>query len=115
MSVKPVKAVSIIGMMSELDKVIKFCGDSQMFHPDDAMSFYSDTRNFVPLNDKNPYSTPLQELRNTADMLGFELNYVKLKNFSVSMETAMDGLNIIPEERPIYAAYVKAALEGQPA
>ena len=42
MSVKPVKAISIIGMMSELDKVIKFCGDSGVFHPDDAMSFYSD-------------------------------------------------------------------------
>ena len=38
-----------------------------------------------------------------------------MKNFSVSMETAMDGLNIIPEERPIYAAYVKAALEDPPA
>ncbi|MBR2176804.1 MAG: ATPase [Clostridia bacterium] len=84
MSVKPVKAISIIGMMSELDKVIKFCGDSQMFHPDDAMSFYSNTQNFVPLDEKNPYATPLQSLRSAADMAGFELEYVKLKNFSVS-------------------------------
>lgn len=95
MSVKPVKAVSIIGMMSELDKVIKFCGDSQMFHPDDAMSFYSDTRNFVPLNDKNPYSTPLQELRNAADLMGFELNYVKLKNFSVSPKGVLKYVKFI--------------------
>ncbi len=84
MSVKPVKAISIIGMMSELDKVIKFCGDSGVFHPDDAMSFYSDTKNFVPLNDKNPFSTPLQEMKNAADMIGFELKYDKPRNFTVS-------------------------------
>ena len=84
MSVKPVKAISIIGMVSELDKVIKFCGDSQIFHPDDAMSFYSDTKNFVPLADKNPYSAPLESMKNAAELAGFELKYVKLKNFTVS-------------------------------
>ncbi len=84
MSVKPVKAISIIGMMSELDKVIKFCGDSGVFHPDDAMSFYSDTKDFVPLNDKNPFSGPLQELKSAADMMGFELEYKRPVNFTVS-------------------------------
>lgn len=84
MSVKSVKAISIIGMMSELDKVIKFCGDSGAFHPDDAMSFYSDTRDFVPLADKNPYSGPLQSLKSAADMAGLQLEYVKLKSFSTS-------------------------------
>ena len=29
MSVKKVKAINIIGMLSELDEVIKFCGDSE--------------------------------------------------------------------------------------
>ena len=48
MSVKTVKSISIIGMMSDLDEVIQFCGDSCSFQPDDAMSFYSDTKNFVP-------------------------------------------------------------------
>lgn len=84
MSVKPVKAISIIGMMSELEKVIKFCGDSQMFHPDEAMSFYSNTQNFVPLAQKNPYSAPLQSLEAAAELAGFKLEYTKLKNFTVS-------------------------------
>ncbi len=78
MSVKPVKAISIIGMISELDNVVKYCGDSEIFHPDDAMSFYSDTRNFVPLNDKNPFSGPLQQLENAAEMAGFRLSYVDI-------------------------------------
>lgn len=84
MSVKPVKAISIIGMMSELDKVIKFCGDSQMFHPDEALSFYSNTQNFVPLAAKNPYSVPLQTLKETAALANLKLEYVRLKNFTVS-------------------------------
>ena len=69
MSVKQVKAISIIGMMSELENVVKFCGDSQMFHPDDAMSFYSDTQSFVPLHTKNPYTAPMQELENSAQRI----------------------------------------------
>lgn len=85
MSVQPVKAISIIGMMSDLEKVIKFCGDSGMFHPDDAMEFYSDTKDFVPLADKNPYSLPLQNLRNAAELAGFQLEYVKPKNFTVGI------------------------------
>ncbi len=76
MSVKPVKAISIIGMMSELDEVITFCGDSQAFQPDDAMSFYSDTKNFIPLSNKNPFSGPIQDLKNAADLAGFQLEYV---------------------------------------
>ncbi len=84
MSVKPVKAISIIGMMSELDKVIKFCGDSQMFHPDDAMSFYSNTVDFVPLSQKNPYSMPLQSLKSAADLAGLQLEYTKVKGFTAT-------------------------------
>lgn len=85
MSVKPVKVISIIGMISELDKVVKFCGDSQIFHPDDALSFYSNTGNFVPLADKNPYSAPLQSLKEATELAGIKLEYVKLKNFTVSI------------------------------
>ncbi len=86
MSVKSVKLISIIGVMSDLEGVIKFCGDSQMFHPDDALSFYSNTESFIPLSEKNPYSAPLQNLREVAETAGIELEYVKLKNFTVSQK-----------------------------
>lgn len=74
MSVKPVKAISIIGMLPELDEVIQFCGNACCFQPDDAMSFYSDTKNFVPLGDKNPYTQPIQQLKNACELGGFPLN-----------------------------------------
>ena len=41
MSVRPMKAVGIIGLSSELDKVMRYCGESEIFHPDDAMNFYA--------------------------------------------------------------------------
>ena len=77
MSVKTVKSISIIGMMSDLDEVIQFCGDSCSFQPDDAMSFYSDTKNFVPLNDKNPYAQPITQLKNACELGGFPLSYAQ--------------------------------------
>ena len=98
LSVRSVKAISIIGMMSELDKVVKFCGDSGAFHPDDALSFYSDTRNFVPLADKNPYSAPLQELKNAAELAELKLDYVKLKNFTASPSAVIKYVRFISEK-----------------
>lgn len=74
LSVKPVKAISIIGMMSELDEVVKYCGDSGVFQPDDAMSFYSDTKNFITLGNKNPYSQPIQQLESACELAGFRLS-----------------------------------------
>ncbi len=84
MAVKPVKVISIIGMMSELDKVVKLCGDSRMFHPDDAMSFYSNKQGFSPLSEKNPYSVSIQNLKSASELAGFELTYKKPKGFNKS-------------------------------
>ena len=56
MAVSPIKSIGIIGLRSELDKVINICGRSGEFQPDDPLNFYSDTRGFMPVTDKNPYS-----------------------------------------------------------
>ena len=62
MAVLKVDVVSIIGRMADLDQVTALCGRSCVFHPDNALSFYSDTSEFSPLNEENPYSEPLQQL-----------------------------------------------------
>ena len=38
-AVSSVKIASIIGVLPALDEVIKVCGKSGIFHPDNAMSF----------------------------------------------------------------------------
>lgn len=62
MAVLKIKVVSMIGRMADLDQVTALCGKSCVFHPDNALSFYSDTSDFSPLNEENPYSEPLQLL-----------------------------------------------------
>ena len=62
MAVVKLKEVSIIGKLSELDKVATICGQSNVFHSDNAMNFYADTPDFTAYNEDNPYAEPLQQL-----------------------------------------------------
>lgn len=62
MAVLKIDVISIIGRMADLDEVTALCGKSGAFHPDNALSFYSDTSDFSPLNEENPYAEPLQQL-----------------------------------------------------
>lgn len=89
MSVSQMKAVSIIGLVGHLDKVIKACGNSQIFQPDDVSSFYSDTRNFVPLAQKNPYTESFSNLKDILSMANIEPKQVSTKNF----EPTTDEIN----------------------
>ena len=84
MSVRPMKAVGIIGLSSELDKVMRYCGESEIFHPDDAMNFYENTGKFVPINERNPYQDPLAELISSVQSAGLALEFRKTKKFTVS-------------------------------
>ena len=63
MSVSSVKIVSIIGVLDHLDDVINFCGKTESFQPDDALSFYSNTKKFSSLAQVNPFTQSLQALR----------------------------------------------------
>ena len=62
MAVLKIKVVSMIGRMTELDSVTAVCGRSACFHPDNSLSFYSDTAKFSPITEENPYAEPLQRL-----------------------------------------------------
>lgn len=70
MAVAKIKVMSLIGRMSELDHVTEICGKSGSFHPDNALSFYSDTSGFSPLNEENPYMEPLQQLTDAIKGIG---------------------------------------------
>ena len=54
MAVVKLKEVSIIGKLSELDKVATICGQSNVFHSDNAMNFYADTPDFTDYIEDNP-------------------------------------------------------------
>ncbi len=69
MAVAKMKLVSVIGHMNSLDRVVQTCGDSGVFQPDDAMTFFSDTSGFTPVKEENPYSDPLNRLETAVSRL----------------------------------------------
>ena len=66
MAISAVKIVNIIGVMDQFDSVVRTCGASKVFHPEDALSFYSDTKHFTPIYEDNPYRPLLQSLKSCA-------------------------------------------------
>ena len=95
MAVSSVKIASIIGVLPALDEVIKVCGKSGIFHPDDALSFYSKNNKFVPLSEGNPYSEPLRKLKDMLKKAGMSLNMVDISDFDVSLKEINDYVNYI--------------------
>ncbi len=94
-AVSSVKVASIIGVLPALDEVIKVCGKSGIFHPDDALSFYSKNNNFVPLSEGNPYSEPLRKLKDMVKRAGMKLQLVDIADFEVSLKEINDYVNYI--------------------
>lgn len=70
MSVAKMKLVSITGPRDALDRVTEVCGRCGVFQPENPLSFYSDTSDFVALNEDCPYSAPLAELTAAAKSVG---------------------------------------------
>lgn len=122
MAVSKVKIASIIGVTDKLDDVIRFCGQTQYFHPDDALSFYSDTRKFTTFTDANPYSDILQELKSLLIRIGKDLDVVdtrrldlphyELKNYVERFSGRMDELlNQKEALEELQESYVKQTVE----
>ena len=81
MAIVPIKFISIIGLTSDLDKVVKICGESQAFHPDEVTSFYSNTKGFVPFSEKSPYARYLQDIKYSAEIANIKLDLVDTSKF----------------------------------
>lgn len=73
MAVAKMKLVSIIGHMDSLNRVVLACGQSGVFQPDDAMTFFSDTSSFITLKEDNPFVGPIGTLEAAAARLKGDL------------------------------------------
>lgn len=98
MAVATVKIVSIIGMMSQLNSVINICGKSQVFHPDNALSFYSNTGEFTPLSEKNPYSASLQVLKDLSSSVEMPLEIVDISDFNATDNEIHEYVDYLSKE-----------------
>lgn len=72
MSVVPVSMLSVIGPLDKLNEVINFCGNSKVFQPENALSFYSDTKGLKTVEVNNIYRAPLENMIRVAKEVGKE-------------------------------------------
>lgn len=100
MAVLKIDVVSIIGRMADLDEVTTLLGKSGVFHPDNALSFYSDTSEFSPLNEENPYAEPLLQLNGILNQTKTKLDILKAQEAEQS--------EMSPEEMKSYAESISA-------
>lgn len=98
MAVSPIKSIGIIGLKSELDRVVNICGRSGVFQPDDPLNFYSDTRGFVPVSDKNPYTEPLSDFTETLKVAGITPDIVDVHDLIESNEQVVDRVESMEQE-----------------
>ena len=79
LAVIKIKVLNVIGRINELDRVTAALGGTRAFHPDNALSFYSDTTGFSPLNETNPYSKALTTLTDSLRIVGRDGELSKIK------------------------------------
>ncbi|WP_195984159.1 V-type ATPase 116kDa subunit family protein [Clostridium sp. D33t1_170424_F3] len=104
MAVLKIKVTSIIGRMGDLDKVTAVCGKSGVFHPDNSLSFYSDTSDFTPLSEENPYSAPLQRLTDAVN--------ASRKKLELLSEKEMEHVQFTREETESYVRSIASSLDS---
>lgn len=88
MSIAKVKVISIIGLEEKLDEVINFCGKTEAFEPDDALSFYSNTQDFTPLTKQNPYQDNLQSLKLLLNNINKGLDIIDTRDTEITADDA---------------------------
>lgn len=72
MAIEKMELVNIVGLMSELDKTLEKCCESECFHIEPAFAS-ADSKHLKLLNERNPYQTPLKELAALAGELNIKL------------------------------------------
>lgn len=86
MAVSTMQAVSIIGLMKDVDDAISILGESGVFHPDDVSEFYSDTKSFTHLQTKNIYAEPLTNLKASLGLTKRKFPLVDVSDFNPSLQ-----------------------------
>ncbi len=84
MAVSEMSFISMIGSMNKINELVNICGESGVFQPDNVFSFYSNTKNFMAISEENPYSEPLQTLKNAVYSCGGKLEKVDINGFHVN-------------------------------
>lgn len=109
LAVIKIKVLNVIGRIDELNQVTAALGSTRVFHPDNALSFYTDTTGFSPMNETNPYSKAITTLTDTLRMVDREEELSKIrypekaelpvKNWSSYADSFFTDINILLSQK----------------
>lgn len=72
----------------------------ESFQPDNASSFYADTRNFFPITTKNDYAAPLEKLRNALGSAKIDRKIIDTKQFEPNVKQLNEYVNNVTQQLP---------------
>ncbi len=98
MALSKMKFVSIIGMLKHLDEVVTTLGYSQVFHPDDAIEFFSETDKFLPINTKNETGAALSKLKTIMAEASITPTIVDVDDSDISIDEITEIISDIEKE-----------------
>ena len=111
MAVSKIKIVSIVGRIPDLDKVIKTCGEAQIFQPDNALEFYENTDGFNSLAEDNPFTTSLNILKSTMNSANINPQLMDISKFKVKTQEINEYVAYMSEKLGGLAAKRKEILD----
>lgn len=82
LAIADIQLISIVGLTRNLNSVVDLLGKSKVFHPDEVAEFYSDTKNFEHIPNKNNYAEILSELKSSLEIAEFPLSYINVDDFN---------------------------------
>lgn len=98
MAIEKMKLIRTYGLMEQLDEFITSCCISGDFHPENAMEYISDSLGFVPLNEENPYSAPIQKIDEIASVAGVTLKSTFTDNEIIIDSSELDYIDTFREK-----------------
>lgn len=103
MAIAKMNLVKFSGKSDVLDKLIFEALTDGNFHPEEAGKYISSSMGYVPYYEENKYKEILQELRDVAESLGYELNE---SNKNVSLEIDETSSSVLKEIKSALKSYM---------
>lgn len=92
------KLISIIGLMQDLGDVVRICGKSESFQPDNVFSFYSNTEKFVPVNEESHYTKLINKISEIAKGAKWKLKVVETSDFDADNAQIAEYVDYISDK-----------------
>lgn len=95
MSIENMSLINIVGYLSELDKTLSICCESNSFHAEYSINSNHNMIQFTSLNKNNPYKNLLNDIISISKNLEINLSFSDFDDLNISIEAMQDYIKSI--------------------